>query len=177
MYSPREAITDDEHELAVAFGEAADEADADDDARDLPASVDAGEAESASAVPVVAADPFDTDAELRFPFGRIVYYASRREIVAECRHAGHGKRCRRTRTNNGDPAVPAQGRPLAHLALWIEHGSEYDNTDAHKWDYWPSLAERRAKRGEIMSAPEWAALLARERPKRIDEPDEPDDIV
>ena len=67
--------------------------------------------------------------------------------------------------------------PLAHLALWIEHGSEYDNTDAHKWDYWPSLAERRAKRGEIMSAPEWAALLARERPKRIDEPDEPDDIV
>ena len=117
MFSPRGGITDDEHELEVACGEAADEADAEDDARD---------------VPIVAADPFDTDAELRFPFGRIVYYAGRREIVAECRHAGHGKRCRRTRTNNGDPAVLAQGRPLAHLALWIERGSRYDNTDEHK---------------------------------------------
>ena len=114
MFSPRGGITDDEHELEVACGEAADEADAEDDARDVPASVDAGEeAESAIAVPIVAADPFDTDAELRFPFGRIVYYAGRREIVAECRHAGHGQRCRRTRTNNGDPAVLAQGRPLA----------------------------------------------------------------
>ena len=67
-----------------------------------------------------------------------------------------------------EPGETVREGPVVH---------KYDNTDEHKWDYWPSQAERRAKRGEIMSAPEWAALLARERPLRIDEPDEPDDIV
>ena len=177
MWTPRGEITDDEHEFEAAVGEVADEADAEDDARGVSDSVDAGEAGAAIAVPCVAAHPCDTDVELKFSFGRIVYYAKFREVVAECSHAAHGDQCRRTCTNNEYPAVLAQCRPLAHLAIWIEKGSRYDNTDDHKWDDWPPRAERRANRDGIMYAPEWAELLSRERRLIIDEPDEPDDIA
>lgn len=146
----------------------------DDPAREAPAAPVEPPGQVRAELPP-APPPADSDVVVHLDFGRIVYYARRNEFVAECHRAEHGRRCRRSRTALGNASRPAQGRPLAQLACWIENGSVEGlaDSEAHKWSVWPDLAEREAKRASIMGDPAWADMLSKERQVRPGEPDEP----
>jgi hypothetical protein len=107
------------------------------------------------------------------PGGIIKYYQHDNRFVAECVAIGHG-RCVLTR--GGSKASPAKGRPLGLFMAWLTAG-EHPDCDclAKHWaeDRWPSLADRqrgRAALWDLLGGPE---LMACERARHGDEPEEP----
>ena len=120
------------------------------------------------------------DAEVRVDGGRIAYYARYKVFEATCeRH----KRCRvdrvSCRSSNADR--PGQGRPLGLLAAWlaIHHSIHVSDAFEHLHPFiiaGISREQREAGRARVTAAVAGPQVLAKEGPKRIGEPDEPEAI-
>jgi hypothetical protein len=99
-------------------------------------------------------------------------------VEVTCTNPAHG-RCRVTRSmKSAGPRTilrnPGQGRPLGFAVAWLLDSSSGDIPDRHSHlAHRPSWARRQAARAWLRGngAPAAAALLARERPRRVvDEP-------
>ena len=121
-----------------------------------------------------AFDKFDT------PYGRILYcqYPNRRFFVAVCTNEQHRRRsgalCRLTKSSckHTSRKRAAQGRPLAHLYLWLK-ACDCELKDG-KHDCKVGYAERKKAREELMSMPGFEAFsLLYERELRDSEGLEP----
>jgi len=110
-------------------------------------------------------------------FGVIAYYESTSNFVAMCRcHTDEQVhfRCTRTRTSKASKFSRRhfQGRPLGELYAWLSASSQFGQIE-HQTDYSPSYEERTAARAQFSQLAGAAVLLARERDRREDEPEEP----
>lgn len=141
---------------------------------DRPAAAAAAAAAVAALVAADAPPGHKLPAEIAMHFAghSIVYYATTAQFVAQCKNPAHPK-CFKTRT--AKPPVAgrsgAQGRPLGHLAAWLEGSGRYQ-TKADHFKYQPPLAQRRQARARLTASPESAALLTKERPRKSDEDSE-----
>jgi len=126
---------------------------------------------------VLAGQPVQADGGplvLALQHGRLVFYLGRHEFVAEC--GRHGGRCRRTRAlGKRVSASSGKGRPVGMLVAWL--AAEASDTESHKWLVWPSHADRVAARASLGDSAGVLAMLACERPRRADEPEEPEEHV
>ena len=104
----------------------------------------------------------------------IKYNPATDNFYATCKNLHHG-RCVASRSAH-EGRKPAQGRPLGFLAAWIAKGDSCSDQVQHK-KLQPSQADRLAARCDL-AKPEQADLLpeflAKERPRRADEAEEPE---
>ena len=93
--------------------------------------------------------------------------------------AGHGNRCRITRSSLGSVRFwinPAQGRPLGLMAAWLAKSFEVDPAEEHgAMASFSSCADRAEHRGQLMLEDNGMALSAWERPQWPEEPEEPEE--
>lgn len=123
-------------------------------------------------------DTFDCDVTLIVPgLGKITHYHKKMDFYAIC-DCAH-ERCVKVRASRSAAATKrlSQGRPLGYLMAWLRVGPNFVDSHDHKFEAWatgkPTLAERQAAREALCELPGAEALLARERPRRPGEEDEP----
>jgi hypothetical protein len=92
--------------------------------------------------------------------------------------AGHGNRCRITRTSLASARHwinPEQGRPLGVMAAWLASSFEVETAEEHGlFASLLSYADRAEHRGQLMLEDNGVALSRWERPLWPDEPAEPE---
>ena len=105
--------------------------------------------------------------------GSIVVYKNG-EIYALCHEFGHSRRCRKSRSHNGNKRKPQQGRPLGYLMAFLMCGDEHVCGSSHKsLCKTMSFADREYARAVLASLPDSQPLFCYERDKLDDESDEP----
>jgi hypothetical protein len=111
-------------------------------------------------------------------FGKISYYRRYRRYEAVC--TLHG--CRLTKSSDASAVGrPSKGRPLGFMALWLQKQAEFNAKEEHRNPFaFAMLAtmmdERRAARAFLKSLPDGEELCGTERPKRLYETSEPEDM-
>lgn len=113
------------------------------------------------------------------PGGLLRFYHNLNQFTATCTHPGHA-RCVLTRSSL-EGRRSFQGRPLGLLTAWLQWAEtdvSCDTKDCH-WDTarWPTLAARQNARRFLWSVPGGPALMACERNRRAEEPEEPFDAA
>jgi len=106
--------------------------------------------------------------------GRIVWYKKSNDFEAIC---GEHKSCTMKRRSIGNPAFPAQGRPLGQLNAWVmkstttcKASKAVHTHDANK----PTPDERDFGRRALKLTPGSKPLFTHERKKRKGEGSEPE---
>ena len=112
----------------------------------------------------LARQPADCEYHLEGGVGRLVYYASTSRFVAECKI--HDK-CAKTRSSTGSDRrnAKAQGRPLGHLAAWLETAGRFPDKKSH-FDFRPSLEARSSARERLTRQSDSEQLRGAERQPR-----------
>lgn len=109
--------------------------------------------------------------------GHIVFYQVSNKLFAYCANPDHA-RCIRIRTAeaNQRPNRASPGRPLGHLAAWLAEHSLATKSD-HTMVF-PSFRDRQRARERWRQVDAMFSVLGElERPRRANEPTEPEDMM
>eukprot|EP00971_Amphidinium_carterae_P191685 3803512-Amphidinium_carterae.3 len=120
------------------------------------------------------------DCYVALPNGRLSFYANKQLFEARCTVKGH-RQCVLSRTAQSKKARSSgSGRPLGLLMSFLSFGSSCSNKEEHwckeTWATW-NKAHRREQRRLLLQVPNGPEMMAYERPQRVGEESEPDDIV
>lgn len=116
---------------------------------------------------------FHDDAILR-------YYARSSAMVMHCPSAGHGQRCRLTRSvvASARGGRSGQGRPLGLLLAWAGAAGGFPDSAQHvRMQPKPSFLDRQRCRESARGVDDLQPFFAVERDVREGEEDEPEDAV
>jgi len=119
--------------------------------------------------------PADSNIRLEVQGGCITWYFRKPTVfVAVCLDWRHkcSEGCRKHRVLIGNRSREEQGRPLGYLVAWLGMGRDTTSAFVHKSDF-PTLEQRQAARALLLATRAGRPLLAKERPRREDEGEEP----
>lgn len=109
-----------------------------------------------------------------FPKGKVTWYRSKNAFQATCLHRGH-HRCILTRTSNNSGWM--EGRPMGLMGGWLLSDKEMTRDQhmqlADELEKQSGGAIRQDSRNTIKGFAFGPSILAKERPKRDLEPEEP----